>query len=178
MKEKRKRKANDVFILDHWMPVAKLAIFGILAATVGVLFLAGLMSLWEEAYYTCFRTPFPSLQDVERYGYFEFPESANSIEYDAVIPNKLYNCTMWVWFEMDQDDFETFEASTFAKSITADTELDDTFELLRSRQHWEHIDYDLAGYGWRYLIKQWVFIDDTHLDRWKVYIITDVDTVD
>ena len=178
MKAKRKRHRNRVFILDHWIPVVKLAIFGILTCTVGVLFLAGLISSTNEAYYTCFGTPFPSLEDVERRGYFEFPDSATSIEYDAVIPNKLYNCTMWVWFEMDRNDFETFEASTFVKSITADTELDETFELLRSRQRWEHIEYDFAGEGWGFLIKQWVYIDETHLDRWKVYIITDLDTVD
>jgi hypothetical protein len=66
----------------------------------------------------CFNTPFPSYSNLEQTAFFSFPTSARDIEFTTNALNRKGGCTIWVKFEMNASDFDTFKSSTLVEDFT------------------------------------------------------------
>lgn len=153
---------------------SKLLIFVALLMFAGIL---GIIALsWGSSYLTCFSTPFPSLESVEKGAFFEFPDSANDVEYNANAESRKNGCTVWVKFEMDSQEIETFIESTLINNFEANPLDEGAFIYYLQEQGWHQPEGTLAGHNTTYVddtyVYQWIFWEELESSKYTVYIIT------
>jgi hypothetical protein len=154
-----------------------IGIFGIILA---ILITCSYLSLGNSES-ICFGTPFPSYSDVEHYAYLKLPASARNIEFRSNAVNRKAGCTIWVKFDMDSKDFDTFKSSTYVKDLSSSTQLTGNgFEYFKDRQGWRIPLNALAGHdnppagasGFPTVYEdQWIVIDTSDAQKWTIYLI-------
>lgn len=114
-----------------------LTIFVAVGVLLGLCFFIPIYLVWGNSNFICFSTPFPSYQSVEERAYLRFPASARNIEFYANGVNRKAGCTIWVKFEMDSSDLDTFIASTYVENLSSSAQLEgDAFEFFSAERGW------------------------------------------
>jgi len=152
----------------------------VMSFSVIVLVWGAILFVLTNSYIICFGTPFPSFGSVEHNAYFKFPSSAHNIEYDANGVNRKAGCTIWVKFEMDSAEFNTFVQTTAIHDLSASASLtNDAFSYISTPKGWNQPTGALAGRAqpqrnaddiW-VSADQWIVVDVAHPNHYIVYLI-------
>jgi hypothetical protein len=139
------------------------------AAMIGFILLTA-----NADYVVCFDTPFPALEGVEHQAFFKLPPSAQNVEYAANGTGRKGGCTIWVSFEMNSEDVESFRASTHASSFQAEP-LTETLLYFMQKQGWPRPAKTLLGHeflaGQYPYAEQWIILDSKDAPTVRVYLI-------
>ena len=159
--------------------IPKLTIPGLFVLVPFLIFVGILGTIafsWGNSYSICFGTPFPSLESVEKGVFFELPDSANDIEYDANGKSRKNGCTAWVKFGMDSQEIESFKASTLIENFEENLLDEAAFLHYSQEKGWHQSEGTLAGYRAIQIndtyVSQWIFWEDHEANNYTVYIIT------
>jgi hypothetical protein len=169
MDHPEKSKRQPIIYSRKWLLIFVIGCAVLLYASLRGL---GVLML-ENSYTVCFRTPFPSDENVEKTAFFELPSSARNLVYDAYNANGA--CRVWIKFEIDSEDLEVFQNSTLIENFETNRIIrDESFKLSMQEKGWTQSTYSIAGSGNLndyFYTSQWIFIDTTNPSSFVVYII-------